>query len=75
MTDSWKLGATSQPEYEQARTTVAAARAAIESYVRAVAQDKNALELLVGAPVADDLLPEGGSNWVRSSCRASPKGS
>lgn len=59
MTDSWKLGATSQLEYEQARTTVAAARAAIESYVRAVAQDKNALELLVGAPVADDFLPKG----------------
>lgn len=59
ITESWRLGAASQLDYEQARTTVAAARAAIESYVRAVAQDRNALELLVGARLDDGLLPEG----------------
>lgn len=57
MTESLKYGAVSQLEYEQARTTVAAARAAIESYVRAVAQDRNALELLAGTRLDDGLLP------------------
>lgn len=56
--DSYKYGASSQLDYEQARTTVASARAQIASYVRAVAQDRNAIELLVGAKVDDALLPE-----------------
>lgn len=56
--ESYKYGAASQLDYEQARTTVAAARAQIASYVRAVAQDRNALELLVGAKVDEALLPE-----------------
>ncbi len=38
--------------YQQARSDVA-------SYTTAVAQDRNALELLVGAPVPDALLPDG----------------
>lgn len=59
MEASYNAGAASRLDLEQARTTVAAARAAIVSYVRAVAQDKNALELLVGAKVDDSLLPEG----------------
>lgn len=56
--ESYKYGAASQLDYEQARTTVAAARAQIASYVRAVAQARNALELLVGAKVDEALLPE-----------------
>ena len=56
--ESYKCGAASQLDFEQARTTVASARAQIASYVRAVAQDRNALELLVGAKVDDALLPE-----------------
>ena len=40
MEESYKAGAASQLDLEQARTTVTAARAAIVSYVRAVAQDK-----------------------------------
>lgn len=56
---SYKYGAASQLDYEQARTTVAAARASIASYIRAVAQDKNALELLVGTKIDEALLPNG----------------
>lgn len=59
MEESYKAGAASQLDLEQARTTVKAARAAIVSYVRAVAQDKNALELLVGNSVDEKLLPTG----------------
>lgn len=55
--DSYRLGAASQLDYEQARTTVAAARAQIASYIRAVAQDKNALNLLCGGTVPENLLP------------------
>jgi multidrug efflux system outer membrane protein len=40
-----------------ARTVVAQARADIELQMTRVAQDRNALELLVGAPVEDALLP------------------
>ena len=56
---SYKYGAVSQLDLEQARQTVAAARAAIASYVRAVAQDRNALELLVGAKIDEGLMPDG----------------
>ncbi|MBM6703131.1 efflux transporter outer membrane subunit [Sutterella massiliensis] len=59
MEESFKAGAASRLDLEQARTTVTAARAAIASYVRAVAQDKNALDLLVGKSVDEKLLPTG----------------
>lgn len=57
--ESYRLGAASRLDYEQARTTVTAARAQIASYIRAVAQDKNALDLLCGTTVPEDLLPAG----------------
>ena len=57
--ESYRLGAASRFDYEQARTTVAAARAQIASYIRAVAQDRNALNLLCGTTVPDELLPKG----------------
>ena len=57
--ESFRLGAVSQLDYEQARTTVAAARASIAAYQRAVAVDRNALQLLVGAPIPEELLPTG----------------
>lgn len=56
--ESYKIGSVSRLDYEQARSTVATARASIASYVRAVAQDRNALELLVGTKIDDSLLPE-----------------
>ena len=51
------LGAESGLTLAQARTTVESARADVATYTRQVAQDRNALELLVGAPVPADLLP------------------
>ena len=59
ITESYRLGAASRLDYEQARTTVAAARAQIASYIRAVAQDRNALNLLCGGTVPEELLPTG----------------
>ena len=55
--ESYRLGAASRFDLEQARTTVSAARAGITKYVRAVAMDRNALDLLCGAKVADSLIP------------------
>ncbi|MDO5530467.1 efflux transporter outer membrane subunit [Sutterella sp.] len=55
--ESYKYGAASQLELEQSRQTTAAARAAIASYIRAVAQDQNALELLAGTKIDESLLP------------------
>jgi multidrug efflux system outer membrane protein len=43
----------------QARTLLDQARSDREELVSQVAQDRNALELLVGGPIADDMLPSG----------------
>ena len=53
-----EAGISSRIDLSQARTILATARADVASYTTQVAQDRNALELLVGAPVADALLPE-----------------
>lgn len=58
MEQSHRLGASSLLELEQAKTTVATARAAVASYERTVAQARNALNLLVGADVPAMLEPE-----------------
>ncbi len=50
-------GISSRIDLSQARTVLATARADVANYTTEVAQDRNALELLVGAPVADALLP------------------
>lgn len=50
---SYQGGVRSKLELEQARSTMEEARAAHASYARFVAQDKNALALLTGAPSAD----------------------
>ncbi len=55
--ESYRLGAASRFDFEQARTTVSAARAGIIKYVRAVAMDRNALDLLCGSKVSDNLIP------------------
>jgi len=52
-------GQTSMVEVRQAETAVEQARADIAQYTTQVAQDRNALELVVGAPVSDALLPTG----------------
>ena len=53
----FKAGIASELDLRQAETTVDQARAQVAAYVTQVAQDRNALELVVGAPVRDDLLP------------------
>lgn len=51
-------GVSSALDLQQARTTVDAARVEIARYVTLVAQDENALNLLVGTTVPADLLPQ-----------------
>lgn len=52
-------GVASALDVRQAETTVEAARADVARYSALVSQDRNALDLIVGAPVAPDLLPPG----------------
>jgi multidrug efflux system outer membrane protein len=51
-------GVASQLEVSQAETVFQRARADAAAFETQVAQDRNALELLVGAPVADTQLPD-----------------
>lgn len=55
----YELGAVSRLDLAQARTTVETARADAARYEGQVARDTHALQLLVGAPVEDALLPAG----------------
>jgi multidrug efflux system outer membrane protein len=52
-----ELGAVSALDVNQSRTLVEGSRADAARYAGQVAQDANALTLLVGAPIATDLLP------------------
>lgn len=52
-----RAGLTGKLDVHQAETTVEQARSDVASNVTQVAQDRNALNLLVGAPVEDALLP------------------
>lgn len=54
---SHEAGVASAIDLRQAQTSVETARADVSRYARAVAQDLNALQLLVGAPVPQALLP------------------
>ena len=51
-------GLASDLDLRQAQSQVEAARVNVAAYTGAVAVDRNALEVLVGFPVAPDLLPE-----------------
>lgn len=53
----YKLGAVSGLDLAQARTSVETARADTARFAGLVAQDSNALALVVGAPLDADLLP------------------
>ena len=53
-----QAGVTTAVDVRQAETVYHQARVDVASSTTAVAQDRNALELLVGHPVADVLLPE-----------------
>jgi outer membrane protein, multidrug efflux system len=50
-------GVASALDYAQAQTVAEQARSDVARFTTQVAQDRNALDLLVGAPVSDDLLP------------------
>lgn len=50
-------GVSSELDLRQAQTSVDAARVDIARYTALVAQDRNALDLLAGAPVPEELLP------------------
>ncbi|MDR1727923.1 MAG: efflux transporter outer membrane subunit [Acidobacteriota bacterium] len=52
------IGVNSDLDVSQARTQVESARADIAQYEGRLAQDGNALQLLVGAPVPEELLPK-----------------
>jgi len=58
---SFQRGIGTQLDVAQARTAVETARANRAAYVRQIAQDKNALALLVGAPIDDRMLEAGPS--------------
>jgi multidrug efflux system outer membrane protein len=50
-------GTATELALRQAQTSVETARASLERYTRAKAQDVNALALLLGQPVSEDILP------------------
>jgi multidrug efflux system outer membrane protein len=54
--ESFKRGISSQLDLSQAQTTVETARVNRTLYIRQVAQDRNALELLVGSPIDEKML-------------------
>jgi multidrug efflux system outer membrane protein len=55
----FEAGVSSALDLYQAQTSVDAARVDITRYTRQVAQDENALMLVIGSPVPEDLLPAG----------------
>lgn len=55
---SFSLGVSSELDVRQAQTSVESSRVDVARYTALVAQDQNALTLLVGATVPADLLPE-----------------
>ncbi|WP_287876921.1 efflux transporter outer membrane subunit [Acidovorax sp.] len=64
---SHALGAASGLTLAQAQTTVDAARADVAAFTSQVARDRNALALLVGAPVPAALLPESADTAASAS--------
>ncbi|MFM0392819.1 efflux transporter outer membrane subunit [Paraburkholderia phytofirmans] len=52
-----ELGNSSLLEVQQAENSLASAKASLASYRRAVAQDRNNLVAVLGAPIPDDLPP------------------
>ncbi len=56
------LGASTALALAQAQTTVESARVDVAGYTAQVAQDRNALDLLAGTTVPDELLPPAGTS-------------
>ena len=55
----FEAGASSELDLRQAQTSVDSARVDIARFTSQVAQDENALALVVGSPVPPDLIPSG----------------
>ncbi|MEW6584495.1 MAG: AdeC/AdeK/OprM family multidrug efflux complex outer membrane factor [Nitrospirota bacterium] len=55
----FEAGASSELDLRQAQTSVDSARVDIARFTSQVAQDENALALVIGSPVPQDLLPSG----------------
>jgi multidrug efflux system outer membrane protein len=55
---SFEGGVSTALDFHQAETSVATARASLEQYTRQLAQDHNALVVLLGIPLPDDLPTE-----------------
>lgn len=53
----YELGLASELDLQRARTTVEAARADVARYTQLTAQDENALNLLAGSTIPEELLP------------------
>ncbi len=70
-----ELGAASGLTLAQVQTTVEGARADVAAYQAQVAKDRNALALLVGVPVPDNLLPGSVAPALRAPPPLPPLGS
>ena len=70
---SFDVGVASALELSQARSAADSARVNVEQYTRLVAQDRNALALLLGQPVPND-LPGGGEGLAREQLAELPVG-
>jgi len=55
----FEAGASSELDLRQAQTSVDSARVDIARFTSQVAQDENALALVIGSPIPAELLPEG----------------
>ena len=55
----FEAGASSELDLRQAQTSVDSARVDIARFTSQVAQDENALALVIGSPVPSDILPSG----------------
>lgn len=53
----YQIGVATELDLRRAQTQVETARRDVPRYTQLAAQDKNALELLAGAPVPEDMLP------------------
>ncbi|MCB1889176.1 MAG: efflux transporter outer membrane subunit [Rhodocyclaceae bacterium] len=71
---SVELGAASRLAVSQLETTVARARADVARQRAQVAKDHNALDLLAGAPVGDELLPASLDDTGTMALAAVPEG-
>jgi multidrug efflux system outer membrane protein len=69
---SYELGVSSALDLAQAQTSVDSARADVATYTTQAAQDRNALELLLGTPMPAELAPEARSGEITAYASLPP---